>query len=97
MPSPIYTWYKNGIPLPTDSSEDNRFANTSFSYDKSIGTLRLLVSCNFIKTSPAVNKLLTNSLNTLLFSLTSRKSMTQMLVSITATQATVRAGHPVGQ
>jgi len=42
VPSPIYTWYKNGIPLPTDSSEDNRFANTSFSYDKSIGTLRLL-------------------------------------------------------
>lgn len=42
VPDAMYTWYKDGKPLPTESSKDSKYKNGSFSYQKSVGTLRFL-------------------------------------------------------
>lgn len=42
VPDPVYTWYKDGKLLPSESSSDPNYRNASFSYDRTIGTLRFM-------------------------------------------------------
>ncbi|XP_004479611.2 junctional adhesion molecule C isoform X2 [Dasypus novemcinctus] len=38
-PRPLYSWYRNNIPLPTDSRANPRFRNSSFLLNSETGTL----------------------------------------------------------
>lgn len=38
-PRPHYTWYRNDVPLPTDSRANPRFRNSSFLLNSETGTL----------------------------------------------------------
>jgi len=39
IPSPTYTWFKDGFPLPAVPSSDPKYQNTSYSYDHNTGVL----------------------------------------------------------
>ncbi|XP_039247611.2 junctional adhesion molecule C-like isoform X1 [Styela clava] len=39
VPAPVYTWYKNGIPMPLAPGNDPRFSNSSFTYSSETGIL----------------------------------------------------------
>lgn len=38
-PRPHYSWYRNDVPLPTDSRANPRFRNSSFLFNPDTGTL----------------------------------------------------------
>lgn len=39
FPRPHYSWYRNDVPLPTDSRANPRFRNSSFLLNSETGTL----------------------------------------------------------
>lgn len=39
FPRPYYSWYRNDVPLPTDSRANPRFRNSSFVLNPETGTL----------------------------------------------------------
>jgi len=49
VPMPMYTWYKDGTPLPEASlgSSNPAFRNSSFVFSRSTGNLVFTVSLNY--------------------------------------------------
>ncbi|GAB5577263.1 junctional adhesion molecule C isoform X2 [Prionailurus iriomotensis] len=49
FPRPHYSWYRNDVPLPTDSRANPRFRNSSFLLNSETGTLISWFTCDFRK------------------------------------------------
>lgn len=40
-PPPVFTWYKNGVPMPENPKDSPTFQNSSYTIDKTTGQLRI--------------------------------------------------------